>query len=98
MAKYLSVYLNDSEVEMLQNLQQVLGIGAESGVLKAGLKHLGNDHMHGEPEPGRLESDLRIEIPAGVRLRALCRECYKEVREEKPKSPSLHEIYKGLWG
>lgn len=85
MAKIVSVYINDSEVEMLETLKGVLGIQEESRIFKTALKHLGNDHIHGETAPDRLASELAIEVPAVVRLRAMVKECLKEVKEEPEK-------------
>jgi hypothetical protein len=87
MSKILSVYLNDSEIDMLHGLQTVLNLPTESGALKVALKHLTNDHFHGEPAPDRVASELMIEVPAEVRLRSmmlsLIDECKKEVADQK---------------
>jgi len=85
MAKVLSVYLNDYDLELLNNLRQVLNIPEEGRIMKAALKHLGNDHMHSEPAPDRVASELMIEIPAEVRLRAMLKACVADVKEEIEK-------------
>jgi len=85
MAKVLSVYLNDYDLELLNNLRQVLNIPEEGRIMKAALKHLGNDHMHQEPAPDRVAPELMIEIPAEVRLRAMLKACVAEVKEEIKK-------------
>jgi len=83
MGKIVSVYVNDSEVEMLETLKGVLGIPEESRVFKKALHHLGNEHMHGEPAPGRVEEGLRVEVPAMVQLRAMVKEVEREVKAER---------------
>lgn len=87
MAKVLSVYLNDYDLELLNNLRQVLNIQEEGRIMKVALKHLGNDHMHQEPASDRVAPELMIEIPAEVRLRSmmlsLIDECKKEVTDQK---------------
>jgi len=85
MAKVLSVYLNDYDLELLNNLRQVLNIPEEGRIMKAALKHLGNDHMHQEPAPDRVAPELMIEIPAEVRLRAMLKACVADVKEEIKK-------------
>jgi hypothetical protein len=82
MAKILSVYLSDYDLELLNNLRQVLNIPEEGRVMKIALKHLGNDHMHNEPASDRVAPELKIEIPAEVRLRAMIKTCIQEAREE----------------
>ena len=100
MAKILSVYLNDSEVDMLHGLQTVLNLPTESGALKVALKHLTNDHFHGEPAPDRVAAELMIEIPAEVRLRSmilsLVDECKKEVVKEGEARELVERRLKGL--
>lgn len=86
MAKTLSVYLNDHELNLLHGLQTILNIPEESTALKVALKHLSNDHMHGEPAPDRIASELAVEVPAMVRLRVMVKECLKEDKEEPEKT------------
>ena len=87
MAKIVSVYLNDLEENMLHGLQTVLNLESESGALKVALKHLTNDHFHGEPAPDRVAAELMVEVPAEVRLRgmmmSLVDECKTEVVKER---------------
>jgi len=100
MAKVLSVYLNDYDLELLNNLRQVLNIQEEGRIMKVALKHLGNDHMHSEPAPDRVASELMIEIPAEVRLRSmmlsLVDECKKEVVKEGEARELVERRLKGL--
>jgi len=95
LAKTLSVYLNDHDLNLLHGLQTILQIPEESTALKVALKHLGNDHLHGEPAPGRIASELAVEVPAMVRLRAMVKECIQEVNEEPKKKQQ--ELSDRLW-
>jgi len=82
MAKYLSVYMNDADLENLNSLQKVLDVREESRIVKMALKHLGNDHLHGEPAPEMINNVLTVEIPKDVRLRAMVRQCREELKRE----------------
>jgi len=86
MGKIVSVYINDSEIQMLDTLKGVLGILEESRIFKFALKHLGNDHMHGQPAPDRVEEGLRVEVPAMVQIRAMVRDVQKELNRERAQA------------
>jgi len=86
MAKILSVYLSDHDLELLHGLQTILEIPEEGTALKFALKHLANDHMHGQPAPGRVEEGLRVEVPAMVQIRAMVRDIQKELNREKAQA------------
>lgn len=95
MAKILSVYLNDAEIDMLHGLQTVLNLPTESGALKVALKHLTNDHFHGEPAPDRVAAELMIEIPTEVRLRSMMQSLVEECKKEVVKEVEDRELVEG---
>jgi hypothetical protein len=82
MAKTLTVYMNDVDLELLGNLKKVLNIEEEGRVMKLALKHLGNDHLHGEPAPEMIQRELIVEIPTDVRLRAMIKQARAELKRE----------------
>ena len=76
MGKVVGVYMNKREIQDLEALGKQLGIEGETGIIKTALKELSN-------KPQETGPDLTLEIPPGVRLRAMIKEALTEVREER---------------
>jgi hypothetical protein len=77
LGKVVGVYMNKKEIQDLEALGKQLGIEGETGIIKTALKELSN-----RPQETAV-SDMTVEIPPNVRLRAMIKEALKEVTEER---------------
>jgi hypothetical protein len=83
MAKTVGVYCNNQELEVLEQLRQKLGFKNLGAVYRESLKHLATDPPSVSPARDRVASDLKIEVPAYVRIQSMVKGCIGECRHEK---------------